>query len=362
MRKLLLLTFCIPFCILFSSGSVFGDTDPYGTDDSYGVEDSCTAEMPSSVVTANQTLKTAVTQTATLISARVSRIISPNPGTAPKSKTQMTQLSYYPGYNNKKMSGLSAGDAPPKFGLWGNASYTETDIDSVIADSESDFMLVMVGVDYKPTANTVVGVALGYEDSDSDTYFNRGEKENDGFTLAPYFAYLINENISISLSGGYSWVSYDQFRTDADNNKVSSDLDSNRWFVSSAVNIYKNYGALNLNIYVGYTISEESMDSFTESDGTRVDSEDINLNTLNVGMETSYFLGAWEPYVRLGYSYDTEYDAFSEEDYDKDYIRAGLGARISFSQNLTGDLLFSTTIDHEDQSEESYMFNIRYEF
>ena len=361
MKKALMVLFSLSFLVVFSATSAFAD---YGADtgekpSTIVTSGAYTAEEPSTVVTSIKTLRTSVSQTSKMLSGRISKIISPNPKLT--TKNNLIGFDYYPGYNNQKVTGLSAGDTAPKFGIWANASYTQTDDDSSFAHSSSDLILMMLGADFKPAPNMVIGLALGYENGETDTYFNNGEQDSDGFTLSPYFAYLINEYFSFDLSGGYSWVDYDQFRTDADE-KISSSLDSDRWFVSAALHAYKNINAWNFTGNLSYTISRESQDSFTESNGTQVRENDIDLSTIDIGIETSYIIGIFEPYLGLSYSYDTDYDSFSTYDYDEDSFSTSIGSRIQWTESLSGDLSWAKVLSRNDQSEDSFMINIRYEF
>ena len=351
MKKIIIIAFSISLMTLFSAASAFASSYGYST-----------AEQPASIVTSTQTLRTAVTQTAKLVSGRISKIISPNPRVNIKNKSTLTGFDYYPDSDSQKVTGLAAGDAAPRLGIWGNASYTQTDDDSIAAHSSSDLILMMLGADFKPSSNMVIGLALGYESGESDTYFNKGEKDSDGFTLAPYFAYLLNENFSFDLSGGYSWIDYDQFRTDINANKISSSLDSNRWFVSAAFHTYKNVDAWNFTGNLSYTISKESQDAFTENSGTNIEENDTNLNTIDIGIETSYIIGIFEPYLGLSYAYDTEYNSIPGYDYDRDSFSTSLGSRIQWTDALSGDFVWSKVIGRDDQAEDSIMFNIRYEF
>lgn len=319
-----------------------------------------TSKVPSSVVTSTQTLRTAVTQTSKMIAGRISNIISPSPRVSKSGQNDFAGLEYYPGYSDGIVTGLSAGDVSPKFGIWGNASYTKTKDSSAVANSDSDLILMMLGTDYKITSSMLVGFALGYEHSKSDTYFNDGEMDGDGYTLIPYFAYLVNEYISFDLTAGYSWVDYDQYRM-ANGIKIKSEPDSKRWFFASAIHAYKNIGNLNITGNLGYTMSHESTDAFTENQGDKIDENSIDLNMINVGMETSYIIDIFEPYFAVNYTYDTKYESLFEN-YDRDSFLLSVGSRIQWTDFLSSELSWSKVLGRDDQSEDSFMLNIRFEF
>ena len=352
---------CFSFCLMvivliFISESAFADS--YDVFDSYD-----TSIKPSATVVATQTIRTAVTQTSKLVSGRISKIISPKPKGRVNNKSNLTMLDFNSSTLGSGVpTGMSAGGSPTKFGLWVNASFTNTDDDSIAAHSSADLLIMMLGADYKPTSKMVFGVALGYESGETETYFNTGEIDSDGISFTPYFAYLINNNFSFDLTGSYSWLDYDQFRTDGSGNRIDSSLDSNRWFVSTALHAYKTLGNWNVTGNLNYTISKESQDAFEESNGTQINENDVDLSTIGVGVETSYLINVFEPYVSLGYNYDTDYDAIPGYDYDRDAFETTLGSRIYWTDNLSGELSWNKVIGRDDQSEDSFIFNIRYEF
>ena len=291
--------------------------------------------------TITQTLRASVSVVTDMISGRISQLISPK-------RIAMLQGTE---------TGLAAGDTASGLAVWANISYTDFADSKAATESESNFSMAMLGMDYRLNDNMVVGCVMGYEDTESKTRYNAGWIDTDGLTIGPYFAWLINENFSIDLSAGYSWLESDQLR----NSTVSSDFDSERYFYSANLHGYYDINNFNFVATVGYTFANNDADSYTENNGNRVASLDTDLGTIGVGGEVAYNGDHIQPYVNATYNYDTEYDDYGNS-YDRDAVNVGIGFRVQITESLTGDFQASSMLGRSSQEETSLMANVRYAF
>ena len=71
--------------------------------------------------------------------------------------------------------GAASSDRAYGVGVWGSYDYSHTENDLVSTAFDADTHTVMVGADKLIKDRYILGLALGYERTDSDTIFNRGE-------------------------------------------------------------------------------------------------------------------------------------------------------------------------------------------
>lgn len=318
-------------------------------------------------ITAQESLKTAVSKISSMISSRSNSIISPH------RSSQSNRTAGIDGESRK--TGLSAGDRYNEyhnyeyqdndyrkngFGVWVNGSYTETENDQSGSNWDSSLIIGLLGVDYLINPRFIIGSAFGVEATHEDTDFNKGEVDSNGITICPYLGFLINDWIGLDFSGGYSIIDIDQERN---NGNVKSKFDSSKWFMSSNVNTYYSLQNFNLTGTLGYTFASESQDGYRESDGNPNAANDIDLGTISLGGEIGYIINdGYEGYVTLSYDYDTTYEEVPWQDYDRDSFSTGLGLRAQIPTGWMFDVSLSNVFGKEDQDEYTFMANLRYAF
>jgi hypothetical protein len=326
-------------------------------------------ETPTEVSTP-QTLKTTVKQTTALISSRISQVVAPVPEAGRKFRKPIFNLSA-----NEYGTGISAGDEEQqKFGLWGNFALTGSESEYSLTESDFDLYNFIIGTDYKFTDKIVAGLSLSYELLDGTTAYNAGDMELDGFTLSPYFAVLINDFLSFDISAGYSWVNIDQKRN-KDGSKVpgqgtiSSSLDAERMFISVNTSSYYIKDRWILSANLGYLYAEEDQDAYRETNSNKVPENTVRFAQVSIGTEISYAFDSTEPYLNLGFEYDTTYDeeiGVGEEkveiDHDPSGFVVGGGLRFLMFSFLQGDIQASKIFGRNDYDEYSVMANLRFEF
>ena len=268
-----------------------------------------------------------------------------------------------------EVNGAAAGDdITMPLGVW--ASYVRTDAKNDFSSTanKSTINSVFAGVDFEFWGNALIGVALGMEDGSTKTRFNNGKEDITGFTVAPYFAVTFTDVLSADLSGGVSQVSIDQYRTSLTGARIESDTDAWRYFVAGNLNATYQWGPVLLTGSGGLLYSHQDVDSFTETNGNRVDDIDATLGQFRLGGELAYVAGSFEPYFSALYSYDftrTELNfapGVLRPSGDDDDIQLGFGLRYFGDNGLSGSLEYSTLLNRDNYDEDVFTASVRWNF
>lgn len=319
-------------------------------------------------------LQTSVKQSTSMISNRIKRVIIPQPlfeerlasstpkqnSTNLKPESQKRTLSDIVDISfDSKTIGLAAGDASMKHGIWTNIAYTSGDDDDLLTESSTDINSYIIGYDYKISERMAMGVAVTYEKIDAELDFNNGNLDGDGYTVAPYFAMLLSDYLAMDLIVGYALVDYDQ---DRNFGAVDSSIDADRQFFQLAINGFHYLDQWSFNTNLSFLYANENQDSYIESDGTRVKDNNVELSQFSLGLEVAYAFQHIEPYFTVAYEYDTQYEKISGTSYDRNGGDGGVGCRLFFSDQLSGDLYGSSKFGRDDYDEYSLLGNLRYDF
>ena len=220
----------------------------------------------------------------------------------------------------KRETTLAAGDemGGSVFGMWVNYSYSDFDSDFAFRGTslayDGDAHNVTAGIDRLFGGRFLIGVAGGYQFMDTDTDFNGGGQENDGFTIAPYAAVLINDYFSIDVMGGYSSLEYDQDRiSPTDGTDIRADFDADRWFVATNFNALYTVSNWVFGGRIGYLHTDEEQDDYLETGSAAsaaagrlrtVQERNIDLSQMIVSADVGYTFGNFEPYVMAAFHED----------------------------------------------------------
>ena len=271
-------------------------------DTGYTYDASCTgnADQAGAAVTASATIVIAANATAGLVMSRVSSFRAS--GSAPGSNNAGKGTLNFLGFG----SGAAAGEqSNERMGIWMNGNYTRVVGSLTGAEFDSKLYSGMLGADFRPTKNSLIGVGFGYEESRTDTEFNRGNVDATGYTVVPYVSIGIDDHVSLDLVGGYSRLKYDLDRLDPlTSTKVTGSTDANRYFGS--LNLVVDYDVSNvlLGFRMGTSYVQEKQDAYTESDATTEASQKVTVGSGNLGLRIGYNGGAVRPYLGGTYKYD----------------------------------------------------------
>ncbi len=258
-----------------------------------------------------------------------------------------------------KEVGLSAGGSVDKHGVWFNLGITATDDDNLLRDSDSILSSYVLGYDYMVNERMALGVAVAYEDMAMNTDFNNGSLDSAGYTISPYFVWLVAEHFSTDLIIGYSYLKYDQ---DRDYGAIRSSLNASRQFVQINGTFFHSIDNWNVSGSVSYLYAHEVQDSFSESNGHRVRSYSANFAQCSAGLEIAYSFQRVEPYLTLSFERDTQYVELGDAGFDETGGEGGFGLRINFMDSLSGELSCSAKFGREGYGEYTFLGNLRYTF
>lgn len=201
-----------------------------------------------------------------------------------------------------------------KFGVWLGGQWSFIDDDNASTGGDGYTASGMMGVDYRINDYVVAGFAFGYERTDLDTDFNRGDITGEGFTVAPYFVFNLGRIFSIDATGGYTWLDYDVSRStlttgnagssNFSSNKSTGSIDAHRWFGAANLNADVNLRNWLLGATIGGLFATESHDGFTESAGTRRAAVSSDLGRASITAKMGYAFKYVTPYVKGSYEYD----------------------------------------------------------
>jgi hypothetical protein len=310
---------------LLGSGHANAQTSCSDTGYTYDASCSGSADQAGATVTASSTVVTAANATAGLVMNRVSsfRASGSAPGTNNASNGTINLLGFG--------SGAAAGEhSSYRMGIWVNGNYTRVLGSLTGAEFDSILFSGMLGVDFRPTKNSLIGIGFGYEQSKTDTEFNRGNVDATGYTIAPYLSLGVDENVSLDVVGGYSRLDYDLDRLDPlTGTKITGGTESNRYFGS--INLVVDYDISNvlLGFRMGTSYIHENQDSYTESDGTSEAAQKVTVGSGNFGLRIGYNGGAVQPYLGGNYSYDYDDSGGTYDGRNTFGVSAGLNITIT---------------------------------
>ncbi len=314
-----------------------------------------------------------------------------NPDAARVSASQVVKQTSRQSSDNEKLatlgksarSGLSAGDGFSGLGVWGSLGVADFSADIPIpsavqplASYEADSKSLFIGVDKLFMNSLLLGVSLGFENTDIDTAYNGGNNETDGYTIAPYAAYLINNHFSVDVAAGYTTLSTDTDRIDnVAGGTIVGEFDADRWFTSANLNANMEYGKFLFGGRIGLLYSDEDQDGYSETglNTTRtLGKRHIDLTQGSIGFDVAYRTSQFEPYATFTYINDIGRDNGNDagglpgsfgatQPEDDDEIQAGLGVRW-FGDQYSGSLEWTRTVGRDTFDADSFVFSLRADF
>lgn len=325
-----------------------------------------TANQNSTVATSSAVLQAAATQTADLITNRISSAMgSDNPD------VQVSANGF------SASTGMAAGDMQGKMGMWVSGSWTDLEDENTDTAFEGDAYTALVGADYQIASNTIVGISVGYENVDIDTEYNgfggnNGNLDGDGYTIAPYVGFKLGQNASAMLTAGYSSLEYDTLRYDpVTGNAITGNTDGERYFVNAALAGSHMMNRWHLRGKTGVFYASEDKDAFTETESTgatiAVADEETELGQLTAEARLGYAFDKIEPYGLAGVEYDFTDDeatvAVGQSVSDDDFgARFGGGLDLHLTPAITGGIEAYTVEFRDDYNEYNVTGGLRVKF
>ncbi|MCP4984194.1 MAG: autotransporter outer membrane beta-barrel domain-containing protein [Gammaproteobacteria bacterium] len=257
--------------------------------------------------------------------------------------------------------------------LWVSSSMTSFDNDFSRTKYDGDMQMLLAGLDYTLSDKYIFGVAFSFEASDIDTTFNAGNQQIEGFSINPYFAYLISDTWSVDLSIGLGEFDTDQFRTigildvgpppGITTSSITSDFSSTREFLTSNLTYSTNRGNWYLTGWLGFLVANMDQDGYEESDSTVIDGQDLDIERWNLGGEAAYSHRSSESYFGLVYEKETdvnevEFATGEQPENDDDSMLVTVGWRY-YGSEIVVNFEFNSRLGADDVSENSISSTLR---
>jgi outer membrane autotransporter protein len=337
---------------------------------------------PSSTVVISETLRVATERVTALVAQRISKAVRGAPRRARETAgsaggkaesfaavgdrlAKLDSGSTVPlvGYG----SGYSAGDEELRFAVWANGSHTWVENDFTSTAFDGTLIIGLGGIDYWVTDRILIGGFGGYETSDVDTDFNRGSLDSDGFSAGLYGAVLLSDNFSFEAQFGATLTDIDMDRSLGSVVPVTGSTDTRRLFGSLGFTGDFQLGNFLAGPVVRHLLAHERVDSFTESDGTRVGKQNIDLGVLQAGGRVSYSFGKVEPFAGLlleleTLTTDTEVAAGPEPRNDRANGDLTVGVDFFPTDFISGGIELNHKFDRENFDETSVGANLSVRF
>jgi hypothetical protein len=285
-----------------------------------------------------------------------------------------------PGGVSQPAGGSAGADDGRSHGFWANSSNTDFENTFSRLAFEGTSQLLLLGIDFSLAENHILGLAVGSENSDIDTTFNSGSQKTDGTTIAPYYGWLISDNWSIDISMGISDLDMDQSRTEPlilvpapglipVPPPVTSSVSGERDFTAINFNGFWTFGNWNLGSRVGYLSATSDQDAYTESDGTDVDSNSVDLKQTFIGGDVAYSFGASETFLSAVMQKDSTdeivlepFPGLEQPPDDDDSLLLSAGWRYYSQDGVSAILEWITRNGKEQYSEDSVALTFRVDF
>ena len=228
---------------------------------------------------------------------------------------------------------------------------------------------LLAGFDVTLSDRVVLGVAAGHEASNFTTTFNSGDEKTRGFSVNPYFAYLLSDAWSVDLLAGYGEFDTRQSRTvgtgPLTTTSVGSEFSSTRGFVSTNLTHVAALGAWKLSGALGYTATRREQDAYAETGltATTVAASKQTVRQYSLLGEAAYGRGASEAYFGLLYE-DTrdpqkvQFASGEQPANDPDSVLLTAGWR-HFGKGLTANFVFSKRLAQDQVNEYGFSMMIR---
>jgi hypothetical protein len=258
--------------------------------------------------------------------------------------------------------------------LWINSGYSLLKNNFSRTRYDGDSQMVVIGHDHTVSDTYIIGAALGYQTSTMLTRFNTGDQRSKGYTLTPYFAYLISDALTFDLSLGYGKSNTSQSRALAvlvagpavEQWIITSEFASTQTFTSANLTHAATTGNWNLTSALGYLSAKQKQGAYTESIGTSVAGSSTKLSQWSLAGEAAYAHSDSESYLGVAYEKMSSPESFrfttgEQPSSDSDSFLLSLGWR-HIGKDLIANFAFNSRLGLANVTENGISTTIRGDF
>ena len=227
---------------------------------------------------------------------------------------------------------------------------------------------LLAGFDLTRSGRYVLGVSVGNEASNYTTRFNTGDQRVRGYSVNPYFAYLLSNTWSWDLILGHGRFDTRQSRALASLAgpvAVDSDFSSKRSFAATNLANVSTWGDLKITGSLGYLGSRRQSDAYTESNGNAVDSAKQTARQWNVLGEAAYGRGNSEGFFGATYEHNrnrdkVEFSSGEQPANDPSSVVLTAGLRY-FGRGMSANFVFNRRVGQQQFSEHGVAMMLRFD-
>ncbi|MBI1209289.1 MAG: autotransporter domain-containing protein [Azospirillum sp.] len=326
-------------------------------------------QSQNSAVTATQVNRSAAQQTAALIGRRIAASLTPQfqrsqrIGAVPDGSESTVPTAFY----DRGIAGLAAGDGVLTKGLWATYGHSWLTSDLSGLESKGTINTGVVGADVKLNDTLLAGLTLTYQSTGLDTKYNDGTFDSGGFSFIPYGALaLLDGHLVLDAMTGYGFGDNDVERNRSTLLKSKGSYHSDRWILSSNATYTWPIEHWTLSGKLGWLMSYEWAQSYTEDIGTRINGQVSRVGELSLGGKAAYSWDDVEPYVGLAYAYDPILGpstvSATGQGLDRDEIQGLIGINWTPSERLTASIEGTRNFLREKQTTSTITGSLRLAF
>jgi len=208
--------------------------------------------------------------------------------------------SNQPSVPGQYSTNLNNGTGLSTLDVWVQANFSSIEDDRAGLDSETSFGMYYIGADFLATENIMLGALMQFDSAETITGALNSEVEGDGWMAGPYVVARIDENLYLdaraSWGGSENTINPIGLYTD--------DFETDRMLLEANLAGDIEIGNWRIRPEMGVAYFKETQDSYTDTLGFVIPSQEITLGRFSAGPEISYRItdsegGFIEPYLRM---------------------------------------------------------------
>lgn len=265
-------------------------------------------------------------------------------------------------------TGLAAATPGSRWNAWLSGAENRVAYEFVPLRSMGTVHNLVGGADYRWDDKLTVGLSLGLDRTDIATGFNRGSLKGDGWSLAPYASYQIDQTWSVDGMLGFGENRLRSVDVTAGN--VVGDSKSDRRFGAVNLSWTRWYGATQVIAKGSYIDSEDATGQFRQSNNVTVAAVTNHLSQLRASVQVGFWQpGGWMPW--LGWQYVMDVTAPTQTNptgatpppgNERTGFVFSAGADIYSKGPVSGGFMVSTDFLREDRRQTTVMGNLLFRF
>jgi outer membrane autotransporter protein len=175
---------------------------------------------------------------------------------------------------------VSYGEPTSGFDVWVQGKWAHVDDDT----RKNDIGLMYLGVDYRMSANLVVGFLAQMDRVDEKDSTQSTAVDGTGWLAGPYVVARLHENLIFDARAAWGQSSNDVELTGTS----SGSFDTTRWLARARMTGDFKHGLWHFAPHVGVIYFEDRQDTFTDSLGNVIAGQTVSLGRLTFGPKISY--------------------------------------------------------------------------